>query len=299
MGAFTACTNCLKTRAVEELRRCSKCKRVLYCSTECRAQHWPTHKSWCTKNDDSKLFEHTNKALHNPLFHLILQACFILQFDLLRSPRLDRPFEALIELGIQPVEFSNFSKIFTNQRLGDGEIEAMIQLNSFDPPDVLDVAPARQKMWHQFVNLVTDEERAWSSVGIVQILCGECRLSAYTPVMIGRQALELVRASRPWSFVCPTTGKVIERPFSIESCMEFLNNYIRRDKDNTMLLRTKMRASDVKLIRDVKAGSTSDAVEFLRAKMRREEIFKPLKEHVREENPKLRIASLGNVAVIY
>ncbi|KAJ7031341.1 hypothetical protein C8F04DRAFT_1262950 [Mycena alexandri] len=277
MGAFTACTKCLKTRAVEELRRCSKCKHVLYCSTECQAQHWPTHKSWCIKNDDSKLLEHTDKALHNPLFHLILQACFILQFDLLRSPRLDRPFEALIELGIEPVEFSNFSKIFTNQRLGDGEIEAMIQLNSFDPPDVLDVAPARQKMWHQFIS------------------CGECRLSAYTPIMIGRQALELVRASRPWSFVCPTTGKVIERPFSIESCMdsEFLNNYIRRDKDDTMLLRTKMRASDVKVIRDVKAGSISDAAEVLRAKMRREEIFKPLKEHVREEIPKLRIKSLG------
>ncbi|KAJ7732709.1 hypothetical protein B0H16DRAFT_1893018 [Mycena metata] len=278
-----------------KLLRCSKCKGVLYCSTECQAQHWPTHKPLCTSTADSNLIEHVDSALANPFFTLILQACFILQFDLLRSPRIDKPFVGLVDFGIEPVEFSNFSKIFTNQRLGDGEVEAMVQMNSFKPL-TSPISPGGQTVWRQAVDRIKDEEHAWSVV-LAKISTGGSGVTATSTLTIGRGALDLVRASRPWSFECPSTGTVIERPFNIESCMEFLNDYIRRDNDNAMYLRTKMRASDVKRIRDAKAGATSDAAKLLRAKMRREEIFKSLKEHVPAEIPKMRFARMGDVNI--
>ncbi|KAJ7745784.1 hypothetical protein B0H16DRAFT_1889380 [Mycena metata] len=232
-----------------------------------------------------------------PFFTLILQACFILQFDLLRSPspRIDKPFVGLVDFGIEPVEFSNFSKIFTNQRLGDGEVEAMVQMNSVKPL-TSPISPGGQTVWRQAVDRIKDEEHAWSVV-LAKISTGGSGVTATSTLTIGRGALDLVRASRPWSFECPSTGTVIERPFNIESCMEFLNDYIRRDKDNAMRLRTKMRASDVKRIRDAKAGATSDAAKLLRAKMRREEIFKSLKEHVPAEIPKMRFARMGDVNI--
>jgi MYND finger len=39
------CANCGTTG--EKLLRCSRCKTVRYCSTECQAEHYPTHKGPC------------------------------------------------------------------------------------------------------------------------------------------------------------------------------------------------------------------------------------------------------------
>ena len=41
----SVCGNCMKER--EELRRCLGCKFVRYCSKECQASDWPSHKHLC------------------------------------------------------------------------------------------------------------------------------------------------------------------------------------------------------------------------------------------------------------
>ena len=41
----SVCGNCMKE--VEELRRCLDCKFVRYCSKECQASDWPSHKHLC------------------------------------------------------------------------------------------------------------------------------------------------------------------------------------------------------------------------------------------------------------
>ncbi|KAJ6463663.1 hypothetical protein DFH09DRAFT_1295779 [Mycena vulgaris] len=56
----------------------------------------------------------------------------------------------------------------------------------------------------------------------------------------------------------------------------YLNTCVRNDTKNDMFLRTEMRPSDIKVIRDAGAGSESFNALILRDKMEREAIFKPL-----------------------
>ena len=56
----------------------------------------------------------------------------------------------------------------------------------------------------------------------------------------------------------------------------FMNTHIRADKKNTLRLRTDMRASDFKIIRDAGADAESVPAGLLRAKMAREDLYKPL-----------------------
>eukprot|EP00040_Diaphanoeca_grandis_P013982 m.70696 g.70696 ORF g.70696 m.70696 type:complete len:345 (-) comp24262_c0_seq1:20-1054(-) len=46
------CHNCQKLPATSELRRCSKCKTVKYCSEDCQRNNWRTHKHVCMAPTD-------------------------------------------------------------------------------------------------------------------------------------------------------------------------------------------------------------------------------------------------------
>ena len=41
------CENCHQEREVSELQRCSRCKKVTYCSEKCQKAHWKLHKPSC------------------------------------------------------------------------------------------------------------------------------------------------------------------------------------------------------------------------------------------------------------
>ncbi len=40
-------THCVKCQATANLKRCSRCKKVSYCSIVCQSQDWPQHKNGC------------------------------------------------------------------------------------------------------------------------------------------------------------------------------------------------------------------------------------------------------------
>jgi hypothetical protein len=44
---YAWCENCFKTGCKHLYRKCSGCKRVRYCSTNCQHQNWNEHKKWC------------------------------------------------------------------------------------------------------------------------------------------------------------------------------------------------------------------------------------------------------------
>ncbi|KAF7325861.1 MYND-type domain-containing protein [Mycena kentingensis (nom. inval.)] len=43
----TECNNCKKTDGADQFKRCSRCKQASYCSTDCQAANWPSHKATC------------------------------------------------------------------------------------------------------------------------------------------------------------------------------------------------------------------------------------------------------------
>jgi hypothetical protein len=43
-------SGCIKCQAPVAKSRCSRCRKVRYCSRECQAQHWPQHRQRCCPN---------------------------------------------------------------------------------------------------------------------------------------------------------------------------------------------------------------------------------------------------------
>ena len=47
VGGFVLCENCLKLLPSKEAKKCSRCKRVCYCSIGCQKKDWVEHKVCC------------------------------------------------------------------------------------------------------------------------------------------------------------------------------------------------------------------------------------------------------------
>lgn len=68
------CAECLKSREVHPLLRCSKCKYVFYCSKNCQKSHWTLHKKECSFIARSNA---TPGATLRVIFHIITSKVFI------------------------------------------------------------------------------------------------------------------------------------------------------------------------------------------------------------------------------
>ncbi|KAJ6626094.1 hypothetical protein B0H10DRAFT_2000297 [Mycena sp. CBHHK59/15] len=282
----TICSKCLKSD--EEpglaLRRCGKCKGVWYCSKECQIKHWPHHKKSCNIVDGSGILKLVNNLNSNPLFNQYLQACFILDFDLLRHPQLDKPFMARIDIGIEPADTTDLFNIFLGQPLSEEKIKGMVQVNAFTPAtpaQMAELTPKRKEIWRKARESLNKGGFPGDSMGLMEFANGESEMTITVEVHIQRAAMQLVElgASTPFEMTSAITGEVTKLPFTVETCMEFMNTHIRADKKNQLLLRTEMRPTDIQIIRDAGMGSgDSDRVpvQILKEKMAREQIFRPL-----------------------
>lgn len=65
----------------------------------------------------------------------------------------------------------------------------------------------------------------------------------------------------------------------------WLNQSIRADTNNGLLLRTEMLPFDDNVIREASAGSNSRPAKILRAKMAREAMFRPLISWEEQQDP--------------
>ncbi|KAJ7162487.1 hypothetical protein C8R46DRAFT_1353380 [Mycena filopes] len=278
----TGCTKCLRNAGDEpglQLRRSAKCKSVYYCSKECQTTHWPIHKPHCSNVDGSGIGRLVQNLWSNPLLMTHIQACLILHFDLLDRPQLDKPFMARIDLGIEPANTAQFFDIFIGKPIPTDKIPGMLQVNAFTPlpPTAMaDLTPKRMDIWRQARAAADKTGFRGDSVGLLEFGNGENVQTITLPVHIQHRAMDLVRVSDPWVMTSAITGIQTEVPFNTESCMEFMNIHIRSDKQDQLLLRTKMRPSDIQIIQDAAVGSQTSPAHILRLKMAREAIFRPL-----------------------
>jgi hypothetical protein len=110
------------------------------------------------------------------------------------------------------------------------------------------------------------------TVVLAEVSYGESQLCIVFPVVIGKEAMALVKAAAPWKIPSGIAGKIEDVPFNIESCLEcvtrcvlstlsfspgtrfapvslifapginrIMNLRIREDVTNAMSLRTEMR----------------------------------------------------------
>jgi hypothetical protein len=87
----------------------------------CARYERPKHKRWCRKwmAQACYMYELFESAIGDPLFNPILPTFLILQLDLLRSQKLDKPFVAMTHLDVEPFDFWDFCENFTGEPLGD------------------------------------------------------------------------------------------------------------------------------------------------------------------------------------
>lgn len=167
--------------------------------------------------------------ISNPLIHGNLQACFILDFDLLRRPQLDQPFMARVDIAMEPAEGVELFNIFLGQDVSGDNLMGMIQVNGFSPATpamMANLTPQRKEIWREArETLNTDGSRA-EYVGLVEIVNAETEMSLTFPMHIQKAAMQLVAKNEPFQQISAVTGKSTFKPFSVETCMECVDHFL-------------------------------------------------------------------------
>ncbi|KAJ7243556.1 hypothetical protein B0H12DRAFT_828120 [Mycena haematopus] len=278
----TSCTGC---GAEEEelgrrLLRCSKCESVVYCSKECQTRNWPVHKQFCGHTSPGKLIAKLVKNLfHSTLLHLQLQACMILAFDLLQRPRCDECLIARVDVGIEPCDLADFADIL----LGEGSSNknnaaAMLQLNTITAPiNPGKFAAERQAAWRRAREQADSHGFRDDAIVIVDFVYADCEISISAPVRVASLLKQPVAARIEEGLtIASTATHHLKVHYNDINCIQYINQIIRSDKANKLLLRTKLRPLDIKTIRDVAAGSDSVPAILLHGKIAREHVYEAI-----------------------
>ncbi|KAJ6605321.1 hypothetical protein DFH09DRAFT_1353800 [Mycena vulgaris] len=258
---ITFCSACLKSDEDlgRPLRRCSKYHIVSYCSKEIR--NWPKHKQTCGEAGIPKL------------------ACFILAFDLLHRARCDELLLARLDVAVEPSDIFDFADIFLGEGSSEKKVQGMLQVNAFTPAtDPRRFSPERRALWRSARAMADSAGFHSDPVAIMDIVHTDGQNSMTIPFWIHSEVKKMVTAGISAGFVIASgvTGEMTRVPYTVETCMQFINTHIRADKNNQLLLRTEMRPSDIQIIRDAATNSNSVPAIILHAKIAREHIYKSI-----------------------
>ncbi|KAK7013003.1 hypothetical protein R3P38DRAFT_3581626 [Favolaschia claudopus] len=99
-----------------------------------------------------------------------------------------------------------------------------------------------------------------------------------TSLRITPAARAFVKAQRAAGLqaTCPTLGTSTRLPFTVETCLEYINSFIRNDETNALLLRISMKPCDVQAILDAIAKQDNFASRAYRRKYNRESIYQSM-----------------------
>ncbi|KAJ7277368.1 hypothetical protein C8J57DRAFT_1021447, partial [Mycena rebaudengoi] len=194
-----------------------QCKIVWYCSKE--------HKHHCNEVDGSGILKLVKNLQANPILDMVLQECFILDFDLLRRPRLDKPFMARIDIALEPANITDFGAIFFGQSPVGETMQGMVQVKGFTPgtPGMMrDLAPRCKEMWREARAQADTDGFRRDSIGLVEIANSGTDNSLTLPIHIHASTLKTVEQGKVlgFSFTSAITGNTTILPFCVETCME-------------------------------------------------------------------------------
>ncbi|KAJ6577008.1 hypothetical protein DFH09DRAFT_1450625 [Mycena vulgaris] len=135
-------------------------------------------------------------------------------------PRMDTPVMAKIQVAIEPIDFSDFCKIFTGQPFGDEKIMGMFQINSFipfTPAEVAGIAATKLETWRRTRDDVDTKDPAFAGCSVILLeLLGPGQCFAL-PVIIERAVVDLMQKFLSEDTI---TGTVMDAPFNIQTYLE-------------------------------------------------------------------------------
>ncbi|KAF9477092.1 hypothetical protein BDN70DRAFT_131225 [Pholiota conissans] len=195
----------------EPLMRCGKCKLSSYCSKECQIMHWPIHKLRCikTKLSPQKLVSSfTGNSYINFFIHIASIAAF--SFDK-TDPVIGTPYVAQCHLRMTP----NASGVLTRPKSKHTPTELE------DPEHIRRVYPEHTPVFVEFCVNGSEEEEE-----------GERERVALT-FLVKHSLWESMRRDE------------LDELWEVDVCLGMINDHIRDDERNELLLRTFMTKEDV------------------------------------------------------
>ncbi|KAJ7021972.1 hypothetical protein C8F04DRAFT_1139429 [Mycena alexandri] len=235
------CFRCEKKASAEtQLRKCSGCLIVRYCSKQCQLADWPTHKAACSDRGSADHLKLTKRLLANDILMYHLQLYAILELDLV-----DRPANALDHCLYVAVDTE-----MPADPMGHLQASLKGQVNP-DPTYILWVRHIEKKpIVEHASSAARDSHRAFkaslSATGmsdwpvVLLVFTSDNLVILEIPYAIDPRPMQHCREKRPSTYVSGISGRV-ELPLSKETVREDLNNCILMDKSNQYLLRTKLK----------------------------------------------------------
>ncbi|KAJ7786972.1 hypothetical protein B0H14DRAFT_3506162 [Mycena olivaceomarginata] len=234
-----------------KLRRCGKCKHAAYCSKDCQGRIGaPTHKNACNEvNSGVNMMKIAQNLDASTFLNMQLQSAFILAFDLLREPRLDRPFAVRIDIGVEPTDLMAFINIYAGGQPAE-KTEGMVQINAFTPlPDAF-IGEQAMRVWRNTRDGMTSAGFATSPVGLV-VLSKASALIHMFPITIYPQMMDMIRDSPTFTRISSFTGITTVVPIDVGGLMDTSE----RTTKNKLSLRTEMSVQDFQTIRAAADGN--------------------------------------------
>ncbi|KAJ6632102.1 hypothetical protein B0H10DRAFT_1937800 [Mycena sp. CBHHK59/15] len=209
-----ACAVCFKLDGPGfGLRCCTRCKHVSYC---------PTEVGLVLKDHTEGSSLHVMKIIQNlttsSFLSMQLQICLVIACNLLCQPRIDEPFMAHIDVGIEPTDILEFFKIYFNREPA-GEVKGMVQINAFTAmDDEVMIGEGEMTMWCRAWETTDAAGFTADPVGLIMVSKASM-LTVIYPLVIHIPILDLVHQNPKLQYKSVITGQVTLVPLNIDTCM--------------------------------------------------------------------------------
>ena len=159
------------------------------------------------------------KFRSNKFLQLLLQACLIWDFDLLRNSDPNRPFVARIDIGIEPSDMAICFQLFSGVEF-ESEVVGILQLNALTRADLVTgpLTSDRMQIWRRYREEVNALGFSSDAVGLVEFV-NDNHHSIVTPIHITKTALTFAQDAEPFEFNSTLFG-ISKVPFTAMTCLE-------------------------------------------------------------------------------